>query len=373
MVKQAMQKANPPKARKKAKIIQRHGDIVTDPYDWMRDENWEEVLKKPELLSEDIRKHLESENAHFEGHYQDFKATHEDLAKDILGRIKQDDSSVPKKDGAYEYWARYEEGGNYPIFMRRHLDTGEEQVLFHGEKENKKQNSDYFKLGTVSHSPDQKLLGYSLDDQGSEYYTIRVRQAGTDKDFSEIINNTDGNIVWSKDSKKLYYIERHTPVPEEDIAKLSKKEQEAVIADNKKWAGKTRRMKCHVLGTDPKNDKVIFENDDPALYLSTYESQSGDYIFINLGDHQMTEVHVLKNDVNKEAKPSLVAKRRKGHEYGLDHRGDHFYIKTNKDKAANYKIMVAPVSDPSEKNLGYRRFVSKLTIRSREDSAIPHH
>lgn len=323
-MKNKMTQVNPPKAKKIPHKITQHGEDRVDDYHWMRDDNWQQVLEDPSVLSADIREHLEAENKHFDAHHTDFEKMNDLVAEEILARIKQDDESVHLPDGEWSYFSKYEEGQDYPVFYREHAKGGGAEVLYDGPQEKKKSGSNFFSIGEVSHSPDHKLLAYSLDDKGSEYYTIRIRQAGFDEDRDEVIENCNEDFVWSADSKCIFYVERE--------------------------AARSKRVKCHVVGTDPKEDKIVFENDDDTMFLGVGKSASSKYIFIELRKSNMTEIWYMPGNAGPEDEPKCIAPRRTDHKYSVIHHGDYFYIKTDKDGAENYQIMRVLTENPSEEN-----------------------
>ena len=313
----------PPDIEKRPEEITQHGITRVDNYAWLRDEGWQEVLRDPSTLDADIRAALDAENQY----YADVTADLEDLRKTLFaemrGRIKEDDSSVPAKDGDWTYWTRYREGGEYPIFMRVPAAGGEEQVLYDGDAESA--GSEFFNVGDVAHSPDHNLIAYAVDRLGSEYFTIRVRNIDTGEDFDAAIESADASgAVWTADSSAFYYIERD---------------------DNQR----PKRVKLHRLGTDPAEDRLIYEEPDDGFFLSVGKSQSGDYIFIYAGSHTSSEVRYLPAD-SLDAAPTLIEPRAENVEYSVAHHGEHFYVLTNADGAVDFKIARAPVAAPGREN-----------------------
>ena len=315
--------ADAPEAEKIPLEIEQHGIKRVDNYAWMRDENWQEVLRDPEQLDDNIREHLNAENTFYEAATDDMTDLRDTLFEEMRGRIKEDDSSVPSPDGDYAYAVRFREGGEYPIYVRTPRDGGDETILFDGDLEG--EGEDFFSIASVDHSPNHELIAYGVDRLGSEYYDIRIRNIATGEEFPETIPSTDGDAVWASDSKSFYYVERD---------------------DNQR----PKRVKHHVVGTDPADDILVYEEGDDSYFLGVGKSQSGEYIFISVGKGTSTEYQYLKADAAPGAKPTTIAPRADDELYYVGHRGDHFYIQTNAGDAVDFKIVRAPVSDPGRDN-----------------------
>ena len=192
----------PPIAPMQDKIIEQVGRTRNDPYNWLKDENWQEVMKDPSVLRSDIRAYLEEENAYTKAWLEDTTTNlREELFKEMRGRIKEDDSALPDIDGAYAYLTRYRTGGEYAIFARKpaadiYTADVEGDILLDGDVLGK--DKSFFSFGAVGHSPDHKLMGYAYDDQGSEIYDIRFRDIATGKDLPDVITGTAGDFTWSE-------------------------------------------------------------------------------------------------------------------------------------------------------------------------------
>jgi oligopeptidase B len=316
---------SPPRARKETTRQTHHGIEITDDYGWLRAENWQQVMREPETLPGDIRAYLEAENAYLEETLAGTKALQETLFQEMKGRIKEDDSSVPSPDGPYAYFSAYEKGAQYPRFCRvaRGASAGDvsEEVLLDGAKE--AQGHDYWQLGGAAHSHDHKLLAYAVDTNGSEYYTLKIRDLATGQDLPDMIEST-GGMVWARGAKTLYYIrldDNHRPL----------------------------EVYRHRLGTPASEDELVFREPDTAFYVHLGETQSGDYLLIDISDHETSEVHLLDAH-DPKAKPHLVAARETGHEYSVEHNGDKLYILTNCDGAVDFHLCTAPVASPGRDN-----------------------
>ena len=316
----------PPLAKVEVAETTQFDDTRRDPYAWMRGKNpddWQEVLKDPSILDDEVRKHLEEENAYFNAYSSQSAELIEDIGDELAGRIIPNDSSLPTRDGDWEYWVKFRDGGNYPVYMRRNIHTGTEKAYYDGDKE--RGTSKFFDLSGIVHSPDHKYVAYGLDREGSEYFTVRFRDIETGKELSDTIQMTSGNFVWSEDSSKIYYAEcddNHRP----------------------------KKIKCHVLGTDPENDPVIYEEQDISFAVGVDKTESGQYIIIETSAKDSNEVYFLDKNSAPDAKPTLIREREKGVEYNISHRGDYFYIHTNDEGATEFKIMRTPVNAFEKEN-----------------------
>ena len=316
------EKMEAPVARKEPVEIEQHGYTRVDNYAWMKDDNWQEVLRDPSLLRGDIREHSEKEVAYYEASTASLEPLREKLVAEMRGRLKEDDSTVPVKDGQYAYSSKFREGGNYRIYVRTPRDGGAETILFDGDKE--AGDSDFFSIGGISNSPDHKLIVHGVDRLGSEYYTLQVRDVETGEDIGKPIESTDGDAVWAADSKSFFYIVRD---------------------DNQrpKW------VKHHVLGTEPSEDRLVYEENDSGMFLGLGKSTSGKYIYLYIGDQVTSEWRLLPSDT-PSADFTVFAPRSENQEYYIDHHEDWFFIRTNKDHAVDFKIMKTPVGETAREN-----------------------
>ena len=315
----------PPRARKEPVSSRWHGVELVDNYAWLRAENWQQVMREPETLPGDIRDYLEAENAYLEAKTTHTKALQDALFAEMKGRIKEDDSSVPSPDGPWAYYTSFVEGGQYPRMCRCPRDDvagkQNEQILLDGNLE--AEPFDYWQLGGASHSPDHKWLAYAVDTNGSEIYTLRFRNLETGEELTDTIDAVAGT-EWVKASDFIYYTkldENHRP----------------------------RFVYRHKLGTPADTDELIFEETNAGLYVHLGKTQSGDYILVDVSDHETSEVYLIDaNDAR--SRPRMIAPRRAEHEYSVDHRGDSLYILTNSNEAEDFRICVAPIADPGEEN-----------------------
>jgi oligopeptidase B len=312
----------PPVAKRQPLVSTHHGVSLVDDYAWLRAANWQKVMRRPSLLDPEIRAHLEAENAYMEAQLADTGKLQKTLFREMKARIKEDDSSVPSPDGPFEYYTSYLTGHEYPLLMRRPRGGGTELTLLDGNKE--AGDEEYWDIGDSAHSPDHRLLAYAVDTKGSELHTIRFRDMATGQDLPDEIPDAHDSIVWAQDSRTLFYIRldsNHRPL----------------------------FVYRHVVGTPMSEDVLVYQEQDVGFYVVLGQTQSGDYIQIDAHDHQTTEIHLIDAH-NPTSAPVLVAPRRFGHEYDIEHNGDTFYILTNSGDCEDFRICKAPVSAPAEEN-----------------------
>src|SRR5262249_3156255 len=314
----------PPTTEKQPKVTEINGDRLVDNYFWLREKS------NPAVIA-----HLEAENAYAAAIMKPTEELQEKLYNEILSHIKQTDVSVPYRWGDYFYYTRTIEGKQYPVFCRK-LKSLEatEQILLDLNEMAKDQK--FMSIGAFAPSDDGNLLAYSTDNTGYRQYTLRVKNLKTGEMLPEAIERVD-NIAWATDNKTLFY------VTEDATTKRS----------DKFWR--------HVLGTD-KND-LVYEEKDELFDLGV--SRSRDKAVILLGAFSKTSTDfrfIPASDPNAVWK--IIVPRQPEHEYDVDHRGDLFYIRTNKG-AKNFRVVTAPVSDPSEKN--WKEFVAHRPAVKIED------
>jgi oligopeptidase B len=295
-----------------------HGRRIGDPYAWLKAENWRDVLKDPSALSPEIRAHLEAENAYTEAALAGTEGLRGSLVKEMRGRIKEDDSSVPQADGPWAYFTRYREGGQHPLVCRERRDGGAEAVLLDGDRE--AGGYPFFDLGDASHSPDHRLMAWSADVKGSEYFTIRVRDLEAGGELADTVPNTGGSIVWTGDNSGFYYVEldeNHRPV----------------------------RVRRHRLGTPAEEDEIVYAEADPGFFVNIGTTQSNAYVVVTASDHETSECWLLDR-ADPAAKPVCIEPRTLQLQYSVEHHGDQLILLTNADGAEDFKLMTAPVADP---------------------------
>ena len=312
----------PPRAEIIPSTYSRHGVTISDDYAWLRDANWQELMRKPEVLDPKIRAYLEAENAYTEAMLADTRVLQATLFAEMKGRIKEDDSGVPAPDGPWAYSHRYVIGSEHPRLVREPREGGAEQLLLDGDAMAK--GKAYWDLANHVHSNDHTLLAYTVDDTGSEYCTIRVRDLATGEDLPDRIENAGSNLVWAADSRAFNY---------------------NVLDDNHR----SLKLYKHVLGTPAGRDELIYSEADKGLFVSMGETQSRRFLALRVGDHTMTEYQLI-DALLPGAPPVLMAARRAGHEYSVEHSGGLIYVLTNSGGAEDFRIMTAPVDAPAEAN-----------------------
>ncbi len=312
----------PPIAQRRPHSFTTHGITIADDYAWLKDENWQEVLRDPSVLKADIRNYLEAENAYTESVLGHTAALQKRLVKEMRARIKEDDSSVPSPDGPYAYLSKFREGGQHQLFGRTPREGGEADIILDGDE--LAAEHEYFKFGGSRHSPDHRFQAWSADTKGSEYFSIRVREWETRKDLDDVVEETDGAVVWSSDASAFFYVkldDNHRPL--------------------QVWR--------HRLGTRQSDDVLVYEERDAGWFTHIHESSTGRYCVIAGGDHETSEQRLI-DLADPNATPRLVAAREEGVQYSVNDRGDQLFILTNADGAIDFKIVTAPLHAPERTN-----------------------
>ncbi|RVP96494.1 S9 family peptidase [Sinorhizobium meliloti] len=316
-----------PVAPKKPATDTRHGMTRTDDYAWLRAENWQAMFKDPSILDPEIRRHLEAENTYMNAAMADTKDLQKTLFAEMRGRIKEDDSSVPMKDGPFAYGTSYVTGGEHPRYFRipREGAAGDEtirKVLLDGDRE--AEGKAYFRIAGLDHSSDHSRGIWGYDDKGSEYFTLKVRDLSTGEDLEDLLENTGGGGAWAPDGKSFFY---------------------TVLDENHRPS----KIFHHVIGTPQSEDRLVYEEPDAGFFMSVGGSLLDDFIYIDIHDHETSEYRLIPTS-DLAAEPRLVAERVTGLEYSMTEGGDVFYILTNADGAKDFKIMEAPVEAPQKEN-----------------------
>ena len=305
---------NPPKLKRKLEIRKYHDYEVKDEFSWVHQKNILEVLKDSSKLDPDVRKYLEEENAYTNFRMQDTEKFQKKLFKEIKGRMKLDDESLHfffNKDG-WEYWTKTTKENNYSIHLRKKIDSNKTEEYWNGDREKKKMGASYFGVGDISVSHNHSLLGYSLDLNGSEYYTIYVRKIVDEEIVTEKIENTSGGITFSKDSKYIFY------------TLLNSKHQ-------------PKKIFRHKIGSS-QNDELVYEEKDERFTAGMGGLTSDEKFFlVSTSDHSTTETHYFSADQEK-INLKLFQKRSEKIKYSIDSWQGYFYIHTNQDHSPDYKI-----------------------------------
>jgi oligopeptidase B len=314
---QASQLPPPPRAEQRPYSYERHGVKVEDPYAWLRDAGY------PKVDDKDVLDYLKAENSYFEAAMAPHRPLVDTLFKEMRGRIKEDDASVPVKDGAFEYWWAFKPGAQYRTWYRRPTGgtaAGAEQVILDETKE--AEGKEYFRLGAMSVSPDGRLAAILVDDNGSERFKLRIRDLATGKDVETVTEVGIGEPVWTSDSRAIVYTEV-----------------------NENW--RSYRARLHRLGQPPASDKTIYEEkENIAFTVGVGKTQDEKYIVINTGENSSNEIRFVPAD-NPEAPLKLVAKRRPNIQYSVDSAHGKLWVLTN-DEHINFRIAEASPERPGE-------------------------
>ena len=342
-----------PQLKKKPEIKNCHCYSWEDNYSWIHQNDILEVLKDSKKLNPDVKKYLEEENSYTDFHLSNTKNIQKKLFDEIKGRIKLDDESLPFKDVNYEYWTKTTTKGNYSIKLRKKIGTNDIEEIWNGDEEKEKLNVEYFGVGDLEVSFNDNYLGYSLDTKGSEYYTIYIRDIKTKKLVTEKIEETSGGITFSLDDKHIFY------------SKL----------DNNH---RPRKIFRHKLGTNPKNDELIFEEKSEAFTVSIGLSSDEKYFFITSSDHNTSEQYYFDAKENNP-KPQLIKKRKRGILYSVNSWDGKFYNHTNED-AEDFKIDITDdlneqkwksfIAAKEEVLIGGLTFLNNWIIRSETSNAL---
>ena len=342
-----------PQLKKKSEIKTCHNVSWEDNYSWIHQADILEVLKDNTKLNPEVRKYLEEENSYTDFHLSDTKEIQKKLFDEIKGRIKLDDESLPFKDFDYEYWSKTTTKGNYSIKLRKKIGTNNIEEIWNGDEEKEKLNVEYFGVGDLEVSFNDKYLGYSLDTKGSEYYTIYIRDINSKKLITEKIEETSGGITFSLDDKYIFYSkldENHRP----------------------------RKIYRHKLGTSIKEDQLIFEEKSEAFTVGISLSSDDKYFFISSSDHNTSEQYYFEvSEINP--KPKLIKKRQRGVLYSVNSWDGKFYNHTN-ENAEDFKIDISDslenpnwktfISAKDEVLIGGLTFLKNWIIRSETSDAL---
>jgi oligopeptidase B len=316
-----------PRADPRPHAYTHHGVTLDDEFAWLKAANWQEVMRDPLRLDPAIRAYLEAENSYCERALADTGELQSKLFAEMKGRIKEDDSTVPEPDGPHAYYFRYRKDGQHPLICRQNRDGGKETILLDGDA--LARGKPFFHLGPTRHSPDHRLLAWSSDDTGSEFYSARVRALSTGAELDDVVSDVSGGVVWTRDSSAFYYVR---------------------LDENHRPMGVFR----HHLGTPASADPCVFAEADPGLFISIAETQSGCFAAISAHDHETSEVHIVDLTRNN-AMPMLVAARETGVQYEVDHHPSFngraaLLIRTNADGAEDFKIVWTSLATPGREH-----------------------
>jgi oligopeptidase B len=303
----------PPVAAKRPSTVTHHGITVSDDYAWLRDKGYPTV-DDPEIIA-----HLEAENAWFEAAMAGQKDRIDALFTEMRARIKEADKSVPQKDGDWLYWIEFEEGAEYKKWWRRPVAGGPDELLL--DEVALAQGKDYFRLGAIAVSNDGTKLAYSIDDNGSERFTARVKDLGSGALLADEIPGTLSSLIWVAGDTGLVY----------SLA-------------NEQW--RTDNARLHWLGQPLSDDVELYHEDDDGFRVGAGLSANEKWLVLSTSDHETSEVRLIPA-ADPLAEPILVKRRQKGVEYEVDERDGTLYVLAN-DTHENFRLATAPLSAPGE-------------------------
>ena len=342
-----------PQLKKKTELKSCHNTTWEDNYSWVHQSNILDVLKDSSKLDPEVRKYLDEENKFTDFHLKDTKQCQKKLFDEIKGRIKLDDESIPFKDKTYEYWTKTTKKGNYSIKLRRLIGSDITEEYWNGDEEKNKLRTEYFGVGDLEVSHNDKILGYSLDLKGSEYYTIYLRDIKTGKSISDNIKDTSGSITFSLDDKYIFY------------SKLDK-------------FHRPRKIFRHTIGSNSSDDILIFEEKSDAFTVGIGITSDEKFFIITTSDHNTSEQYYF--GINEEKpEPKLIKNRKKGIIYSVNSWDGQFYMHTN-ENAEDFKIdickdlskqdWISYIPPQDEVLVGGLTFLSNWTIRSEVSDAL---
>ena len=313
----------PPVAQKTPHRIEQLGRVRTDDYAWMKDENWQQVLRDPKTLRADVREHLDAENAYTKAVLAETEALQAQLFAEMKGRIKEDDSSVPAPDGPFDYYVRYDLGAEHPVHGRRPrgAETGEEVLL---DEQALSQGKAYFSVGGAHHSPDHKLYAWAVDEQGSEYYQVRVKDLATGQEVGPPIESAYGDFCFSPDSQWLFWIWR----------------------DENARPAKVFRRAARPGPDGGGDDVLVYDEADDGMFLGVGVTADDSHILIHVGNQETTELWLIPA-ADPTAHPVVAEPRQVGVKYAIEHWTDRWVIRTNADGAVDFKLCVSEAAVPA--------------------------
>ena len=314
----------PPIADKISTEIEIHGDIRIDNYFWMRLSDEQKNAKIKEEQTTKVLDYLTAENDYYNqitSHTNSFQSS---LFEEMKSRIKEDDESVPYKKNGYFYITKFKKGQQYPIYTRKKESLDANEELLFDVNELAKEH-DYFQLGGLNVSPNNELAAFSVDTISRRQYVLHIKNLKTGKVYNDVITNTNGGSVWANDNKTLFYTKK-------DPVSL-----------------RSYKIFKHVLGTNESEDIEIFHEKDDTFGTFVTKSKSSKYIIVGSYSTLSSEYQFLSADSPNEAL-QIIQKRERNLEYDIAHYKNHFYIKTNKDGAKNFKLMKTPTTKTSKEN-----------------------
>jgi oligopeptidase B len=308
-----MTQNSPPVAERRPHSVTMHGVTIDDPYAWLKDPNY------PEVTDPDVLAYLDAENAYFEEVMAPHQPLIDRIYEEMKARIKEDESSVPQKDGDWLYWTAFETGGQYRKWWRKPVAGGDDELLL--DEPALAEGKEYFRLGAFAVSNNARYLAYAIDDNGAERFEVRVKDLATGEHLPEVIPGMLSEIVWTADDAGFLY----------GLA-------------NDQW--RTDNARFHRLGTPAEDDVELFHEEDEGYRVAVAETSDRQWLVIGTGDHVTSEVRLLPAN-DPFAEPILVAARREGREYDVDAHDGTLFIHTN-DTDPMWRLCTATIDAPGE-------------------------
>ena len=301
----------PPVAARHPHSYTRHGNTIQDPWFWLKDQRY------PQVDDQDVLAYLTAENDYFAAMMRPHAALVDTLFEEMKGRLKEDDSSVPQKDGDWLYWWDYRPGAQYRRWLRRPVAGGGDTIILDENRE--AEGKEYFRLGAMEVSPDGSLLAWTADASGAERFTLRIRDLATGIDVATVSDVVNGAIAWCAEGAAIAYSEV-----------------------NENW--RTYRIRVHLLGTDPPTDTTLYQEADEGFRVAVGLTQDRQWLELATGDHETSEIWLLPAS-EPTATPHLVSGRIKGRQYSIDSAHGRFWILTN-DAHVNFRLAEADWTSP---------------------------
>ena len=310
-----------PVAKKIPVTIEQLGRTRVDEYQWMKDDNWQAVLRDPSLIKADVKEHLTAENAYREAMMASTVPLQAQMFEEMKGRIKEDDSSVPAPDGPWAYYTRYRTGDQHPLFCRRPRDSEDGEVVLL-DANALAAGKAYSEVSAAEHSPDHSLFAYAEDAQGSEVHQIYVKDLATGEVLPDPIQSANGNFTFSPDSRWIFWTNRNDNGRPDKIFRRPARGGESTL---------------------------VYEEEDEGMFIGVGRTADDRFVLISIENQETSEVRYLPAD-DLAGAPRVLEPRVTARRYDADHWGDRWVIRTNADDAIDFKIVEAPTDAPAKAN-----------------------
>lgn len=310
----------PPVAKKIPVRIEQLGRIRVDDYQWMKDDNWQAVLRDPTLIKAEVKEHLEAENAYREAMMASTLPLQATMFEEMKGRIKEADSSVPSPDGLWEYYVEYQTGDQHPRYMRRPRDGGEAELLVDANV--LAEGKAYSEISSAGHSPDHTLFAYAEDAQGSEVHQIFVKDLATGVVLPDPIDSATGNFTFSPDSQWIFWTNRAENGRPDKIFRRPVRGGEATL---------------------------VYNESDDGMFISVGRTADDAFVIITIANQETSEARIIPA-ATPTAEPVVLEPREVARLYDADHWSDRWVIRTNANESIDFKIVEAPTATPGKAN-----------------------